>query len=315
MPALSEQELFTIFHGTASRRLEEATALGQRFAYYTSADTAKRVLQNREIWLRSPTCMNDFSEIQHGIKIFSDAWTSPAGMALQGTLDALLPGAAEHLYTAATRDSWRQLLSQAFIACVSEHDEREREYGRLSMWRAYGSEAGVALIFSANVFSSENASVGAYSSPVEYLDLPGYLIELEDLNARLRAALPALATLSPDELLERLIQTVTLAILCVKHPAFREEREWRIFSIDALDRGRLTQEIECVRGVVQPVLKLPFDPPGGPRGTMEEIEEVLIGPTEYPLAMREGFVQLLREAGVQSPETKVRLTGIPLRRT
>lgn len=314
MPRLTEHQLFRIFHARADDRLLEATERRQRFAYYTNADTAKKVLENRELWLRLPSCMNDFSEIQHGLRMFEGAWGDRAGARLQDALNAVLPDASDRLIEALHGPSVRQLFAETFIACVSEHGSDEEHHGRLSMWRAYGGDSGVALVFSGNVFSSENTGVGAYSSPVEYFTEPEYADEMALLAARIEAATEGLRQEAPEEFFDRVLQAVTLAILCVKHPAFKEEREWRIFSMDALDRGRLISSIECIKGIVQPILKLPFDRPGNMRGTMNELEQVLIGPTQYPIAMRSGFARLLENAAVPDPYSRVCLSEVPLRR-
>jgi hypothetical protein len=45
------------------------------------------------------------------------------------------------------------------------------------------------------------------------------------------------------------------------------------------------------------------------------LERIVIGPTEYPLAVWEAFVELLRKAGVSNPEEKVIWSNVPLRAT
>ncbi|MFX6945320.1 hypothetical protein ABTH53_19890, partial [Acinetobacter baumannii] len=42
-----------------------------------------------------------------------------------------------------------------FITSLSEHADSEDEYGRLSMWRAYGGRAGVALVLNNAAFAAE----------------------------------------------------------------------------------------------------------------------------------------------------------------
>lgn len=37
------------------------------FAHYTSAETAFKIFKNEEVWLRSPSYMNDVKEIEHGV--------------------------------------------------------------------------------------------------------------------------------------------------------------------------------------------------------------------------------------------------------
>jgi hypothetical protein len=43
------------------------------------------------------------------------------------------------------------------------------------------------------------------------------------------------------------------------------------------------------------------------------IDHIIIGPTRDPLAMREAFISLLDEAGVEQPDRKVFVSNIPLR--
>ena len=48
-------------------RLSEIKADNKKFAYYTTADTAVKIVKNQEVWLRNATVMNDFSEIAYGL--------------------------------------------------------------------------------------------------------------------------------------------------------------------------------------------------------------------------------------------------------
>ncbi len=38
----------------------------KRIAYYTTADTALKIIQNKSFWLRNPQLMNDYEEVLHG---------------------------------------------------------------------------------------------------------------------------------------------------------------------------------------------------------------------------------------------------------
>jgi hypothetical protein len=69
--------------------------------------------------------------------------------------------------------------------------------------------------------------------------------------------------------------------------------------------------------VPQPIYKIPLKdiPEIGFFGSIPSlINRVIIGPTEYPLALSEAFVQLLEEAGVQEAASKVCVSDIPLRK-
>jgi hypothetical protein len=108
------------------------------------------------------------------------------------------------------------------------------------------------------------------------------------------------------------------AALCTKHPGFAEEKEWRVVYCPALEQSPyLMKDIAIVRGVPQPIYKIPFKdiPEAGFAGAIPAmLSRIIIGPTQYPLALAEAFVELLAEAGVTEPDTKVRVSDIPLRR-
>lgn len=46
---------------------------------------------------------------------------------------------------------------------------------------------------------------------------------------------------------------------------------------------------------------------------MQLIDRIIIGPTQYPVAIYKAFVGLLAEAGVKAPEGKVFISHVPLR--
>ena len=108
-------------------------------------------------------------------------------------------------------------------------------------------------------------------------------------------------------------------MLTTKHPAFREEEEWRIIygpSIDA--RPELPGRIVCLDGVVQKVHFIPMQnvPALGVKGAElgEILQRVIIGPTDNPELVKDAFVSLLRNAQFQDAETRVITSDVPLRR-
>ncbi|MGZ9157625.1 MAG: DUF2971 domain-containing protein, partial [Nitrospira sp.] len=135
------REIFFPFaHGEAERVRSEAV----RFVHYTTAEVALSIIQHRSVWMRNAMTMNDFSEIQHGINCLMPAYKSPLiGGRLFAFLDAFRVGLGAHI-----DDIFRSWLPQfqqnTYLTCLSEHDPREDQHGRLSMWRAYGGVGGVA---------------------------------------------------------------------------------------------------------------------------------------------------------------------------
>ena len=72
-----------------------------------------------------------------------------------------------------------------------------------------------------------------------------------------------------------------------------------------------------IGGTPQPIYKIPLQnvPEEGLVGVEipELLERIIIGPTEYPLAIREAFETLLADAGVDDPASLIRVSDLPLR--
>lgn len=310
---------YPIFHAVAYERQMRAFAASTRFAYYTTAETAVQVLKNSEIWLRMPTCMNDASEVQHGHNAVLDHWESEEGAKLAGVLDEIYPGISDDLAARLDQDSIPELLAQTYIACLSEHGTTAEEdrLGRLSMWRAYGGKSGVAIIMKGDPLFAEGDGLNVYSSPVEYLDAAGIENLFLEFRDRMSANKDFLLSIGRENTLWWLYQAMTMAMLCVKHPAFVEEREWRIFHSEREPSSILRRDVETIRGVAQPVIKLPLkDNPDGSksgRALADILERIIVGPTDFPLATASAFVDLLTKLGVPDAGKKVIISGIPLR--
>ena len=65
--------------------------------------------------------------------------------ALDGSVSG--PGGVGMETIALFHQDWPNVRSQTYVACVSEHRDQEDVHGRLSMWRAFGRGARVALVF------------------------------------------------------------------------------------------------------------------------------------------------------------------------
>lgn len=97
-PGISEEQLqlFGIFQPYALSRNLEAQRRNQRFVYYTSADTAMRILRNGEIWMRKSHLMNDFREIEHGFECLRGEY-SKSKPRMDALFDGMFPGFCERL--------------------------------------------------------------------------------------------------------------------------------------------------------------------------------------------------------------------------
>lgn len=291
---------------------------GMRLVHYTSAEAAFRILTGRQVWLRNASMMNDFSEIEHGLGCLREGWNSPAGLRLQEMLNRIKPGlrdeVAQHFDGRAN-----ELRVETFLISLSEHDDDENDTGRLSMWRAYGSRAGVALVMNNAAFLSETDEMKVFSSPVFYRDERTFATWFQGWSDRVVAAEDALKAQAPDFLREWLFEAFRGFALCTKHPGFREEREWRVYTSPNFEGGSdwLESAIEIVGGLPQRLIKLKlFDDAaraivGVAPSTL--IDRIIIGPCEHPYQVRAALIEALGSAGVANPSEKIWMSLIPLR--
>lgn len=141
------EKLNKIFHCDYHKRMEELKKSTNKLVHYTSASVGLKILQNKEIWMRRVSCMNDFSEVQHGKDLFIDLWKNTEKDIVQ-KLTSLFGDNGDvfnEVIGELEKISAFNIL-HSYITCFSEHLESEDKYGRLSMWRGYGKGTGIALV-------------------------------------------------------------------------------------------------------------------------------------------------------------------------
>jgi hypothetical protein len=306
-----------VFFPYLSAKQKEFQEKKLSFIYYTTAATAVQIIRNRQIWMRSTGVMNDHTEVSHGISCIRNAFESISGKELSSAINNCHPNTYAKLLE--QFNNYIPLLyADTFITCLSEHESIEVDYGRLSMWRAYGGHAGVALVLNPYIFFSETTALAAYTSPVLYADEFGVQERLSEVAASISANRSYAKSLHPDAFRNSLFQALRFAAICTKHPAFIEEREWRIASSPAIQSSDyVTKHIEVIGGVPQTVLKLELNdqPDEGIIGLEPStfVEKILIGPCDYPETIARALADELKAAGFSDPYNVINVTGIPLR--
>lgn len=310
-------ELKPILFRHAHETTERIKGMGGRFVHYCSADVALRIITNREVWMRKASCMNDYMEMEHGHRCLLDAYHSPLGVRLKKLLNEVYPAFDTNLEK--LFDGWIPgIKANTYLACLSEHLDSEDRYGRLSMWRAYGGSNGVALVVKNEPFFDDEMQLGAFSSPVAYLNGEQFSHRFEELVTGLEAKRDFLRIIPQDNLVGVMFHVFRMAVLCTKHPGFHEEREWRIFHTTGIeDNGTLRSEIKSVHGAPQPIKIIPLVNNAELKikgiEVPDLIERIIIGPTQFPGALREAFVTTLEQAGASDPSKRVLVSDIPLR--
>lgn len=308
-------DLNRVFLPHAFEEVARAKDQNVRFAYYTTADTAIKLLRSKEMWLRNARLMNDFSEVEHGIKCYEEVLHGKVGDELFDLLDDIHDGVSGHLLS--WLDQSRERITQGtYVVCVSEHDPSEDQLGRLSMWRAYGGKSGVALVFSTDALLGDREQLGAFSGPVVYGGIEEIEASLRRVIGNVRANLPALRVTDKVSLIQSLLQMILVGCFYTKNPGFKEEKEWRVIANPSFsDAKKLTASVESVEGLPQPVMKIPLV--DGPNVTGLEVsqilERVIVGPCTNSSLVRQAIEMTFIQLGYAEPAPPVICSNIPLR--
>lgn len=307
-----QAKFFQIFHGYALGKQLEIDLKQGRFVHYTSAENASKMFAVPKLWLRNSQTMNDFSEIHHGMKCLFHAYRRPAGERFRAAINRIFSDVAAEIEK--QFDSWLpDFQFNTYLASLSEHDDTEDTYGRLSMWRAYGN---VALVLNRQVFLTPSDVINAYTSPVAYMDPPEFEVEFEKMVDNVEREAAFLATRPREMVIGMIFSMFRYAVLCTKHPAFKEEREWRIIYSPSNGSSVIEKAVETIRGVPQLVYKIPLvDIPGQLEGAAPPslVNRVIIGPTQYGAATFDALLQQMNDAGIPDPSAKLVISGVPLR--
>jgi len=280
-----------------------------RIAYYTTSETALRIIQNGTFWLRNPELMNDYAEVVHGQQCLKSVLADEQVLAKAAqTVDATFPG-----FFADLVKSWIEAINSTntlrFVACLSEiaaNDDR----GRLSMWRAYGGHNGVALVMKDSLLDLDSVFINTFHSPVLYGDaakVKGLVLEILQNLANIAATV---AAAGQPFLKERLLAALEFAMLSIKHIGFEEEREWRMIHHLSDESAHLKYRSEIVRGSAEVVceLNLASHPAIAPAAI---IEKVIIGPCPFPASTAMAIRRAFHGIGAAIPP--VVTSDIPLR--
>ena len=314
---MEEKELARIFRPIYQERVNAMDMKHMRFAYYTSATTGLNILRGRELWMRAAACMNDYREIDYGIQLLNQAiYGSEERRSRIRDLACSLHWGESMLedFLGDLNRNENALVTNTYLACISEHTAEENDRGRLSMWRAYGRKTGVAFVLNARAILGPQQELPLRVSPVEYLDRRGFELGLDWMIAHVEQFAQDLQSENPARILKYFHDIVLSSLFSLKHPGFVEEREWRIVYQEKL--GRLPYDLVSVDGIPQVVYKLPVCPVGAtgrglPIGDL--LHRVIIGPTQYADVIFGAFVKALEELGIADAEKKVCKSNIPLR--
>jgi hypothetical protein len=314
--------LESIFLAHASRRRNKfGQAQFVRFVHYTSAEAALKIISQKRIWMRSTACMTDYMEVQHGFTILN-RFFSDKGNETQfiNAVNNVAQGAAEEAM--ANFNKWWQariIQFQTYIFSVSEHDDREDNHGRLSMWRASGNnKSRVAIVFKIPRASEAVAALAINFGPVAYLTDDEMNKLVPDVIENIGKNEVFLKAIPRQEIVNWIFHMLLWSATCIKHAGFHEEREWRVVYSPLIFKSQLvTTTTETIGGVPQIVFNIPIDRTVNPK--LEDIDiskifdRLIIGPSQYPITMMDAFDIALSAAGVIEARKKICISDIPIR--
>jgi len=310
----TETKFYQIFFPEHLDALNSLVSRNQRFAYYTSAETAVKIIENKELWLRNATLMNDFSEIYYGLELIEKAFLGDAGKLFKCTVGSIFPQAIETVekMVSSRENDWKL---ETYLSCISLHDPTEDVNGRLSMWRAYGD---VAIVVNNAPLVAFTDSLGFYSAPVRYLTLGDFTNWIENVANAISENAEYLKNLGENTVLDYIYDMLFLASITTKHPGFKEEQEWRIYyQPREQESSILNKKLVVLNGTPQDIFSLPLEhrPKDGlfNADIPNLIDRIIVGPTEYPYVSVQAFIGLLESRGVSDAASKVVASEIPLR--
>jgi len=313
------KQIFEIFFPHASHRISKFGIGRGRLVHYTSAASALEIMRTKEFWMREPSCMNDYAEVEHGINCIVQVYDkSETGKSFKELLKKLNPEIPSKIENHFFQSNFNPRIEH-YVACLSEHHDHEDTNGRLSMWRAFGgANERVAIVLNSKPILDGPGNLKIHAAPVGYFEDKNFERELEVIVQNMSAKMSLLEQFDPKLVLLIVLNLLRITALATKHPGFTEEQEWRLIYSPILDPSpHMSREIRSIGGVVQTVCKIPLRETASGEKTGGElpglINRIIIGPTQYPLAMRKAFVELLEIAGVPDPKSKVSISSIPIR--
>lgn len=270
--------------------------------------------------MSNPLFMNDLEEMKFGIVEGLQVFEAHTGLQnALGSKDRFLE--MMRIIRNCVMHFESEHMLDTYVVCFSNHDPGDTD-GKLSMWRAYGSNGnGAALVFDTSKID-------------EIEDTPFILAEvhygtreerIERLSHYANQAAKVISDLNvPNEMLVypayALFERIKMFSLFSKHKGFKEEDEWRFVYFKDKDKLKFLDKAmwyhSGARGI-EPKLKFCFDDLrdlASEDFSMEKIlHSILLGPTiSAPLSVR-SFLRMLDLIARGDLKDRVFPSQIPLR--
>ena len=76
-PQNAVEQLFAILSPNLVEETRKLESGESQLVHYTTSENAVNIIRSKTFWLRNVRCMNDFSEVQHGIGLLAKVFSGP----------------------------------------------------------------------------------------------------------------------------------------------------------------------------------------------------------------------------------------------
>lgn len=247
---------------TATTPSEENTTLSDlcpELFHYTSFEGIKAIFNSQSLWAKDFRNLNDSSEVFHAkawlfdqilsVNIdlaktheneIANAVQSFGGIKQFAEYQSF--GMTESLFNAVFGEKSRsgQMTPYILSLCQHTHDHYSAANGLLSMWRGYGRDGGVAIVFETSGLAE--LIIREWSSR-SYLFISFGSVVYGDDRELMERAFETTSKLLPEfikasfeesldtDLFEATVKEFVTFATRLKHPAFHEEREIRVVAV------------------------------------------------------------------------------------
>lgn len=277
----NEKLLDNIFFHYYNQNLQELkNNQDVEFAYYSSLEVIHYILTDGKIWLRNASCMNDWMEIRRGQELFMKYFQVKENICrfkeIFNQIDCKFDWVGKILQF--IQDFPMSASYDCYLASLTVHDKKDDNLGKLSMWRGYGRGIGGALIFNKQKILSQDIA-GISFSKVAYFTYEEFAEDFNQLLENIKLHVQQLKRIGTQNIWQYLLKAVIFAFVSIKHPGFREEKEWRLLCFDSdttKDKRFLDTEKVVISGVPQRIYTLNIK-----KILPELLDYAIIGPTQY----------------------------------
>jgi hypothetical protein len=264
--------------------------------HYTDAGGLKGIVENERLWATQTTFLNDSTELAYGLDLATKAIASYDVTHIKATTARFLTGLVDPSKPALA--SWLDKHLDVYVTCFCGDGDL------LSQWRAYAGRddaGGYAL----GLGTRPPLQGWPQSVPGGHdLALRRVLYDPDEQQAAcqslIEAVVPVLDADPRDNELQKSFArnlvdgVVELASWC-KHPAFEEEREWRIVYVRNNDASKLAVHHRVSRGLLVPYVELELPSPVGTLVGHLPLRAINLGPGPEPMLKKAGVNSLLAD--------------------